>query len=157
MWEKKNNRKTLCFRLDPTLYKACHEEATNYCSAPEHWFETADFKPDMGPQIFACLYRRIKEKNQVSWCWWWVRMFVTPKRQPAFINRWSPDWLMLFAGFGCLCGVGCGRKYSGPQRINAQLCFCVSFLQSSSSSVQKLQGRCQRTLWGVRLAPLHTA
>ena len=63
--------KTSTYRLDPRLYKYCHEDASTYCHAPSNWFNPEDTTPDQGPMIFSCLYRHVKlyakdSKLQVS-------------------------------------------------------------------------------------------
>lgn len=50
-------------RLDTRLYKFCHNDATNVCSAPEYWHRPSGsseaMSPPLGPIVLSCLYRRI--------------------------------------------------------------------------------------------------
>ena len=47
-------------RLDPRLFKYCHEDASKHCHAPNNWYNRDDTTPDRGPMIFSCLYRHVK-------------------------------------------------------------------------------------------------
>lgn len=50
-------------RLDSRLYKFCHNDAVNMCSAPKNWHTregTSDaLAPSLGPIVLSCLYRQV--------------------------------------------------------------------------------------------------
>lgn len=46
------------FKLDPRLYRACREDAVNFCHAKRAWTDTGDqMDPERGPLVLPCLYR----------------------------------------------------------------------------------------------------
>ncbi|XP_061387382.1 Golgi apparatus protein 1-like, partial [Musca vetustissima] len=47
------------FKLDPQLYKHCHDDAIKYCHAKKQWDDVADIQmdPERGPLILPCLHR----------------------------------------------------------------------------------------------------
>lgn len=47
------------FKLDPQLYKHCHEDAIKYCHAKKQWDDVSDMQmdPERGPLILPCLHR----------------------------------------------------------------------------------------------------
>ncbi|XP_043245383.1 Golgi apparatus protein 1-like [Amphibalanus amphitrite] len=56
------------FKLDPQLYKACHEDARTLCAAPEHWWqpETDRGGVDRDPNVLPCLYRNIYHADETQ-------------------------------------------------------------------------------------------
>ena len=53
----------LVYRLDASLYKNCHNDAVNLCSAPKEWVEQDSTNVDMNPLILPCLYRHMKHHD----------------------------------------------------------------------------------------------
>ncbi|KAK3085351.1 hypothetical protein FSP39_001959 [Pinctada imbricata] len=51
------------FKLDAALYKNCHNDAVNLCSAPKDWIEQGTTHPDNSPLILPCLYRHMKHDD----------------------------------------------------------------------------------------------
>lgn len=47
------------FKLDPQLYKHCHDDAIKYCHAKKQWDDVTDIQmdPERGPLILPCLHR----------------------------------------------------------------------------------------------------
>ncbi|XP_075212772.1 Golgi apparatus protein 1 [Lycorma delicatula] len=45
------------YKLDPQLYKQCHEDAVHYCHAKHSWHDETSMDPDLGPLVLPCLYR----------------------------------------------------------------------------------------------------
>ncbi|RZC42697.1 Golgi apparatus protein 1 [Asbolus verrucosus] len=52
------------FKLDPQLYRACKEDAGNFCSASENWEDSQKDQPTYGPQVLPCLYRYAYQNDQ---------------------------------------------------------------------------------------------
>ncbi|KAK4879218.1 hypothetical protein RN001_007364 [Aquatica leii] len=57
------------FKLDPQLYKACHDDATRLCHVNPDWENSIDQTPENGPLVLPCLYRYMyhpEEKMQLK-------------------------------------------------------------------------------------------
>ncbi|KAF5273634.1 hypothetical protein FQR65_LT04634 [Abscondita terminalis] len=57
------------FKLDPQLYRACHDDATRLCHMSPEWENSIDQTPENGPLILPCLYRYMyhpEEKMQLK-------------------------------------------------------------------------------------------
>ena len=46
------------FKLDPQLYRECHDNAVELCHAKKTWTdEGSQMDPERGPMVLSCLYR----------------------------------------------------------------------------------------------------
>jgi Golgi apparatus protein 1 len=46
------------FRLDPQLYRECHDNAVKFCNVKEPWAdESGQMDPEKGRLVLPCLYR----------------------------------------------------------------------------------------------------
>lgn len=46
------------FKLDPQLYRECHDNAVQFCHAKKDWTDdSGQMDPERGPLVFPCLYR----------------------------------------------------------------------------------------------------
>ncbi|KAK3610023.1 hypothetical protein CHS0354_032371 [Potamilus streckersoni] len=52
------------FRLDPTLYKYCKNEAKELCHASDDWYNAKSYSADNSSMVLPCLYRHMKDKDQ---------------------------------------------------------------------------------------------
>lgn len=49
------------YKLDPQLYRACHDDAVKYCHAKKAWHDQYTMDPERGPLVLPCLFRFIYE------------------------------------------------------------------------------------------------
>lgn len=58
------------FKLDPQLYRECHDNAVQFCHAKKDWTDdSGQMDPERGPLVLPCLYRyayHSQKKMQVS-------------------------------------------------------------------------------------------
>jgi Golgi apparatus protein 1 len=58
------------FKLDPQLYRECHDNAVQFCHAKKDWTDdNGKMGPETGPLVLPCLYRyayHSQKKMQVS-------------------------------------------------------------------------------------------
>lgn len=53
------------FKLDPQLYKQCHDDAVHLCHAKKVWYdESSQMGPERGPLVLPCLYRYAYNKDR---------------------------------------------------------------------------------------------
>lgn len=46
------------FKLDPQLYRECHDNAVELCHAKKTWTDDgSQMDPERGPMVLSCLYR----------------------------------------------------------------------------------------------------
>jgi Golgi apparatus protein 1 len=74
------------FKLDPQLYRECHDDAVKFCHAKKTWTDdSGQMDPERGPLVLPCLYRYAyhpQPKMQVS-C---IIMFL-PFCERLFTNK----------------------------------------------------------------------
>lgn len=54
------------FKLDPQLYRACHNEAAKLCHAKKAWHDEETMNPDTGPLVLPCLFRYIYNSHHAK-------------------------------------------------------------------------------------------